>query len=235
MSFERSRTVSVEPPELGRTVGLAWARFVPEGPPKGSLLIVHGADSRKESHFDFARLARAAGWCALCFDLRGHGESDGPLDGRVLEDLAAMAALLPRDVPLALRGSSMGGYLAIVAAADLRVRAIVAICPAPADGLVLALRAGRFGFPVDAPSVQAFLAEHDDLRAIAEYEGALLLLHAEGDESVSYHHSVALENATAADPKRFILVPGGHHRSVQHDPELQAEALRWLERVVSGG
>src|SRR4029079_3869181 len=71
----RSRVVSVEPPELGRTAGLAWARFAPQTTPRGALLILHGAGSAKESHYDFARLARSAGWCALCFDARGHGES----------------------------------------------------------------------------------------------------------------------------------------------------------------
>jgi hypothetical protein len=29
-----------------------------------------------------------------------------------------------------------------------------------------------------------------------------------------------------------VIVPGGHHRSVQHDAELQGHALRWLRRVI---
>jgi hypothetical protein len=29
-------------------------------------------------------------------------------------------------------------------------------------------------------------------------------------------------------------VPGGHHRSVQHDRELQAVSLRFIERVLAG-
>jgi len=29
-------------------------------------------------------------------------------------------------------------------------------------------------------------------------------------------------------------VPGGHHRSVQHDPDLQAVSLRFIERAFSG-
>ena len=36
--------------------------------------------------------------------------------------------------------------------------------------------------------------------------------------------------ARAGEPSRLILLPGGHHRSVQHDPELQAIALAWLEK-----
>jgi alpha-beta hydrolase superfamily lysophospholipase len=233
MALGRSRTVSVDPPELGRSAGLAWARFAPEGPPRGALLILHGADSAKESHYDFARAGRAAGLCALAADLRGHGESEGALGAGVLDDLAVLASELPAGVPLVLRGSSMGGYLAIVAAEPLGARAVVAICPAPADGLVLGLRAGRFGFRAQRPELEAFLSDHDDLQAVSSYEGALLLLHAEGDEQVPYQHSVALETAAvSADPRRLILLPGGHHRSIQHDPELQAEALRWLERVL---
>jgi len=228
------RTVSVEPPQLGRTAGLAWARFVPDSsPPRGAILVLHGAGSCKEAHFDFGRAARAAGFAALCFDARGHGESDGALGAGALEDLAAMAGELPPGVPLALRGSSMGGYLAIVGAEHVGARAVVAICPAPADGLVRGLRAGRFDFRADEPRLLAFLSEHDDLQVVSAYRGGLLLLHAEGDESVPYTHSVALDAAAVdAEPKRLIVVPGGHHRSIQHDGELQAEALRWLGGVL---
>lgn len=233
----RTRTVAVAPPQLGATAGLAWARFAPDGPPRGSLLIIHGADSRKESHYDYARLARAAGWCALCFDVRGHGESEGALSATVLDDLGAMARELPGDVPLAVRGSSMGGYLAIVCAEPLGAAAVVAICAAPAAQLARGVvQERRFAFAARPDSLGAFLSEHDDLQAISAYRGALLLLHAEGDESVPYQHSIDLENAaTQAHPRRLLLLPGGHHRSIQHDPELQAESLRWLERAVGAG
>jgi hypothetical protein len=39
--------------------------------------------------------------------------------------------------------------------------------------------------------------------------------------------------AERARARRLIVVPGGHHRSVQHDGELQGETLRWLERVLA--
>jgi pimeloyl-ACP methyl ester carboxylesterase len=228
------RTVSTEPPELGRTAGLAWARFVPEGDPLGAILVLHGAGSCKESHFDFGRTARAAGFVALCFDARGHGESEGALGAGALDDLAAMTAQLPRGVPVAMRGSSMGGYFAVVGAEHVGARAVVAICSAPADGLIRGIRAGRFDFRADEPALLAFLSEHDDLQTVSGYRGGLLLLHAEGDESVPYQHSVALDAAAIeAEPKRLLVLPGGHHRSIQHDPELQAESLRWLERALA--
>jgi hypothetical protein len=31
---------------------------------------------------------------------------------------------------------------------------------------------------------------------------------------------------------RLIVVPAGHHRSIQHDSELQAVSLRFLQRAL---
>src|SRR5215472_7719960 len=117
----RTRTVTpVLPSEIDTHGGLAYSLWLPDAPRTG-VVILHGAGSCKENHHDFARAALAAGFAAVAFDQRGHGDSAGPLDDRALEDVAAMANLLRArsglaDLKLALRGSSMGGYLAIVAA-----------------------------------------------------------------------------------------------------------------------
>lgn len=52
------RTVSPDPPSLGRVDGLSYALFAPAAAPHGGVVICHGADSAKESHYDFARLLR---------------------------------------------------------------------------------------------------------------------------------------------------------------------------------
>jgi hypothetical protein len=36
----------------------------------------------------------------------------------------------------------------------------------------------------------------------------------------------------AAPASKLVVVPGGHHRSVQHDEELQGMAARWLARAL---
>ena len=59
---------------------------------------------------------------------------------------------------------------------------------------------------------------------------ALLLLHARGDERVPYTASQELHEA-AGEPKRLIVFPGGHHRSLQHDLEVQNLTARFLERA----
>jgi uncharacterized protein len=229
------RTVNVEPPaELGKHEGLSYALFVPASEPIGTVVVLHGAGSCKESHFDFARACRSDGLAALCFDMRGHGESDGALDARALSDVAAMAALA-RDrsgvEAVALRGSSMGGYMALVAATGAAARAVVAICPASAAGMARGLRDRRFDFRIDEAGLGAVLAEHDELRAAEALDVPLLLLHAEGDERVPVEHSREL--AARAPQAKLVIVPGGHHRSVQHDAELQGLALRWLRRVLA--
>ena len=216
------------PAELGKADGLAYSLWLPDGDPWAGLVILHGAGSCKESHHDFARAARSAGLAAVCFDQRGHGATGGAMDARVLDDVATVAGLLG-DVPLALRGSSMGGYLAILAAERVGAAAVIAICPASSDGLWRGLRSGELDFPADIPSLEAFLAEHPLM--VADLPTPLLLLHAEGDERVPVAHSREL--ARLAPRAELVVVPGGHHRSVQHDAELQGHALRWLRRVIA--
>src|SRR4051812_14170345 len=89
------RSIPRRPTEEGRENGLAYALWLPdEPPPWPGMVIVHGAGSRKENHADFARLATAAGWAALAFDLPGHGDSEPPMSGAALDDVIAMAGLL---------------------------------------------------------------------------------------------------------------------------------------------
>src|SRR5512132_1075363 len=133
------------PPELGTHEGLAYALFLPQSEPQAGVVILHGAGSAKESHFDFARLCRESGLAALAYDARGHGRSEGEFGPGALDDVLAMCGLMRRHAPLvALRGSSLGGFCAIHAAAlDPSLAAVVAICPAPEDRLLRGLRSGE--------------------------------------------------------------------------------------------
>lgn len=239
MWHSRTRIVNpVRPTEVGVEGGLAYSLWMPAaGPPPGGVVILHGAGSSKESHHDFARACVATGLAALAFDQRGHGESRGPMDDSVLDDVARMAALLRTragrpELPIALRGSSMGGYLAILAAPVLAASAVVAICPASAEGLRRGLHAGQLAFEADREALDRFLADHELQPAVEAMTGPLLLLHAEGDERVPVEHSRELARHMSSPSSRLITVPGGHHRSVQRDPELRAVSLRWIERAL---
>ncbi len=227
------RAVHVEPPsELGTRDGLAYALFLPEREAAGGVVSIHGAGSRKENHFDFTRAVRAAGYAAIVFDQRGHGESEGALGAGAIDDVATIASILPPG-PVALRGSSMGGFMALVAGAKLDVAAVVAICPATSALLARGLRSDDFDFRVDHERLYALLEVADERAAAAALGPRLLLLHAEGDERVPISSSRALHEA--APGSRLVAVPGGHHQSIQHDGELTALAVRFLTRALSTG
>jgi alpha-beta hydrolase superfamily lysophospholipase len=232
----------VLPVESGTDHGLAYTVWMPAGDPpaRGGVVVLHGAGSCKENHHDFARAAIALGLGAIVFDQRGHGQSERPMDGRALADVAAMAALLRERLgsagaPLALRGSSMGGYLAILAAAGVDAQAVVAICPASTEGLRRGLADDTLDLEADRDALYAWLDRHDLGRVVSELRAPLLLLHAEGDERVPIEHSRELAARMRAPGSRLIAIPGGHHRSIQHDEELQAVSLRFIVAALDAG
>jgi alpha-beta hydrolase superfamily lysophospholipase len=228
----------VLPSEIKVHDGLAYSLWLPEDRPRrGGLVVLHGAGSCKENHHDFARAALAAGFGAIAFDQRGHGASPGPMGAGALDDVTTMTELLRERsedpvLPVALRGSSMGGYVAILAAPRAKAHAVVAICPASGEGLRRGLLSRTFEFEADVPALERMLSEHDLHAAVRSLEIPVLLLHADGDEQVPVEHSRELAGGLASPDSRLITVPGGHHRSVQHDPELTAITLRWLSRVL---
>jgi fermentation-respiration switch protein FrsA (DUF1100 family) len=245
------------PDRTGTHRGLAYALWLPDAglarapdpeassrrlpdPPWPAVLICHGAGSRKENHADFARLAAAAGWAALSFDAPGHGDSEGEISPRTVDEVVGMARFLGGQSGVdrervAIRGSSMGGFLAIHAAAVApEIAGVIAICPAGERHLARGVRRGELEMPIaDSGALEAWLAEHDLRDAVERLEGRpLILLHAEGDDQIPPDWSIELYER-AAEPRKLVLVPGGSHRSVQHDPELQGVALRWLERQLA--
>ena len=227
------------PPELGTRDGLAYALFLPDGAPQAGVVILHGAGSAKESHFDFGRLCRDSGLAALVFDARGHGHSEGAFGPGALNDVLSMCELMRAHAPsVALRGSSMGGFCAIHAAVlDPSLAAVVAICPAPEDRLLRSLRSGELtDFEVDSGAVEPWLESLDLFDAVARLgsETAMLLLHARGDEQIPYTVSEELY-AAAHEPKRLLILPGGHHRSLQHDLEIQSLSRRYIEQAAARG
>jgi fermentation-respiration switch protein FrsA (DUF1100 family) len=242
------------PDREGSHDGLAYTLWLPDAPgaddrsgePGGELpppwpgvVILHGAGSRKENHADFARLAAANGWAALAFDQRGHGESEAAISPEAVADVGRMARLLAAvegvdPDRVAVRGSSMGGFMAIHgAAAAPEIAAVIAICPAGEHHLRRGVRSGELEMRVESrDELLGWLGDSDLRTAVERLAGRpLMLMHAEGDEQIEAAWSEELLEH-AAEPRRLLIAPGGDHRSLQHDSELQAEALRWTERAL---
>jgi fermentation-respiration switch protein FrsA (DUF1100 family) len=151
-----------------------------------------------------------------------------------------MVDLMREHTPkVALRGSSMGGFQALHAAAiaEPPLAAVVAICPAPEESLLIGLRRGGMfsekEIRMDAAQVEPWLETLDIRKAVASLAGrtAVMFMHAQGDESVPYTVSEELY-VVAGEPKRLLIVPGGHHRSLQHDGEMQAETIRFIQKSL---
>jgi uncharacterized protein len=231
------------PSEMGTHEGRPYWLWLPDTPPPWrGIVILHGAGSRKENHGDFGRAAADAGWAALAYDQRGHGEAADEMGPAALGDVAMMARLLADregvdPARVAVRGSSMGGYMAIhAAAASDAVAGVIAVCPASEDDLRRGLRRGDLEFRADERAradLDAWLSEHDIGEAVERLRGKpIILIHAEGDEQIPHQGSRALFER-AGEPRKLIVLPGGHHRSAQHDPEIQGVALSWMARYLT--
>jgi uncharacterized protein len=227
-------------PRGGTHNGLAYSLWMPdEAPPFPGVVVVHGAGSRKENHADFARLAIANGWAALTFDLPGHGDSEPEMSGAAVDAVVSMVDLLAvqpgvDSARIAVRGSSLGGFLAILAAAaSPEIAGVIAICPANEDHLARGVRSGRFEMRIGEPlDLEGWLLTQDVGEAVERIAGRpLILMHAEGDTQILSDHSEELYER-AGEPRKLVIAPGGAHTTVQHDPELQGTALRWLEREM---
>jgi pimeloyl-ACP methyl ester carboxylesterase len=217
----RPDVIALRAPHGPALAGLSWAA----SPGAPGILVIPGFGSRKENHADFASAAAARGMGALALDVRGHGASGGELDGGVMDDvMAGLEALSAQGLaPLGVRGSSMGGLLALHAAArDRRVRAVVAICPARPAGL-----ARRVGAPWPlALEPGPVVARHDGI--------ARGYWHATGDDRVPWGSTLALAGLTP-HPMRLHVAMGGTHGSLQHDAAVIGETVAFLHEHLAAG
>ena len=163
------------------------------------------------------------------------------MDGRAIDDVVSMADLLRianRRRPGRRAGSRCEGRAWAATSRSCprraaRAAAVVAICPAsgerpPARPRRRALHVRRR--PHRARGVPGRARRPSRADAL---EIPVLLLHAEGDEQVPVEHSRELAALLRSPRSRLIALPGGHHRSIQHDAELQAVSLRFIEQSLA--
>ena len=91
-------------------------------------------------------------------------------------------------------------------------------------------------FRCDAPATERWLEALDIYEAVGR-AGArtprCCCSTPAGDEQIPWTVSEEL-HAAAHEPKRLLVLPGGHHRSLQHDLELQAESRRFILAAAEG-
>jgi len=214
---------------------LAWRRVAGEGP---TVVWLGGfrSDMAGTKAQALAEWAEAAGRAYLRFDYFGHGESSGEFaQGTITrwrEDaLAVLDELVEGDVILV--GSSMGGWIACLAAMAWpeRVRALALVAPAPdfteklmepeippegraalaADGVWL--RPSDYGEPY--PITRELLedgARWSILPGPVAIEAPVRILQGGEDPDVPWRHALELAQGLKSDDVVFTLVKDGDHR-----------------------
>jgi lysophospholipase len=163
-------------PTTTPTIGGLYAeQFLPSGPPKGVVVVTHGYAEHCGRYRELAHVLVGAGWAALSYDVRGHGQSPG-VRGFVdrfdtyLEDLAAVQAaarkLAPEGAPLVLLGHSHGALITLRALCGERPPQDVkaAIVSSPYLALRLAVPAYKKALARVASRVAPKLAQPNALR-----------------------------------------------------------------------
>jgi pimeloyl-ACP methyl ester carboxylesterase len=181
--------------------------------------------------------AQATGGGYLRFDYFGHGESDGAFEDGVIsrwrEDALAVIDDLTEG-PLVLVGSSMGGWLACLAAIARpdRVKAMVLIAPAPdfteklmepelSDEAKAAIaRDGRWirpseyddgGYAITRELLEDG-ARWSILNGPVPIDVPVRVLQGGADPDVPWTHALELANSLTSEDVVFTLIKDGDHR-----------------------
>ncbi len=221
--------------DRGDGVALAWARQDGDGP---AVVFLPGfaSDMRGAKASALAAACAAAGRAMLRFDYSGHGESggafgDGTIGGWLADALAVIDRLTAE--PLVLVGSSMGGWIALLAALARpgRVAGLVGIAAAPDftetlmwEAMAPPERAAlmRDGF-LDVPSqygaptrVTRTLIEegrrHLLLGGAIPLHCPVRLLHGQRDPDVPWETALHLADRLQGSDVRVLLLKDGDHR-----------------------
>lgn len=225
---------------------------------RGMAVLVHGFSSTMDSSTNSRLVAVLPenGVAVLCFDLRGHGASDGQIQDLTLS--AAVEDLLGavhwacvgwpglRNVPRVVVGSSFGGAVALAGAA--RAGACGLVLKAPVSDMASMQREARgedgmrqwretgYGLlpgkggmiPVHYALIEDSL-QYDLPRMALESGLPIRIVHGRRDEVVPCEHSERL-CALVGDRARLLVLDGGDH---QFTDEADFERMSsFLERQV---
>ena len=180
--------------------------------------------------------AREAGHGTLLFDYSGHGQSGGAFEEGTIsawraDALAAIDA--QTEGPLVLVGSSMGGWMALLAATARpeRVRGLVLIAPAPdfTEKLMwpefspeqqaeildqgFTLRPSDYGAPY--PITRALIEDGrrwSILDTPIAFDGPVRILQGMQDPDVPWGHALALAASLTSPDVVLTLIKQGEHR-----------------------
>jgi alpha-beta hydrolase superfamily lysophospholipase len=228
MQIERVKFAGARGQELGAHLDR------PPGPPGAHALFAHCFTCGKDfkATRTISRVLVEEGWAVLRFDFAGLGESEGDFSRTGfpdnVDDVVAAAAWLAREhePPRLLIGHSLGGAVVLHAARRIAGCRAVATLATSTDLLELRrllrgreLEMSREGEITVTIAGRRFrlgeaffagLSGGDPLRAAAELDRPLLVLHSPQDEIVEFAHAERLF-AAAGPPRSLVSLDGAAH------------------------
>ena len=222
-------------------------RHTPGATPTVVFLPGYASDMTGTKALALEAWAKGEGRAFLRMDYAGCGESEGEFAQQTLADwlgdvLAAIDELV--EGPVVLVGSSMGGWLMLLAARARpeRVVALVGVAAAPdftdwgfsQDEKLDLLREGAIRRPNPygpEPTLytRAFWQSGEANRVLGgpiAFDGAVRLLHGQRDPDVPWHHSTHLAGLlTSADVQTWLVKDGDHRLSRDLDIALLIRAV----------
>jgi pimeloyl-ACP methyl ester carboxylesterase len=198
---------------------------------------LHGIADDRRGGTGIAQRFTPHGFEVIAYDSRAHGTSSGSVCTYGVLEKKDLARVLDKEPPgpVALIGHSLGGAVALQAAAeDSRISLVVAIAPY-SDLRTVAIERAPF-FASQSQIDRTFrLAEQeggfaiDDaspLAAAPRIHCAVLLLHGAADTDTRPAHSRRLFDALAC-PKELIMLP-----ALCHDDPLDDGTWRRIEEAI---
>ena len=212
--------------------------------PKPTALLLHGLPGI-EKNYDLAHALRDAGWNSMIFHYRGSWGSGGDYRFETLADdvraaldnLSSGAHEQVDSTRFALVGHSMGGWAAMKAGSDDRVRAVVTVGAVtdPSRVHFTAAMAREVFTPfLTGITPDEFETQWKGLEGMLEEAGSLekplLFVHAANDSIVPVEQARLLHEASGGRA-RLELHPEANHAFVWHRRWLIDLIIGWLDEA----
>ena len=208
--------------------------WIPAEKARGTLLFCHGNAGNISDRLESIRVLNQLGLNVFIFDYRGYGKSSGsPSEKGTYRDAAAAydsltAKLRIKPQALVMMGRSLGGAVAIQLAQEKKAAAL--ICEATFTSVE---ELGRHFYPY-LPVKLFIFDRYDSLSKVGKLSLPQLYVHSRSDDLIPFRQGKQLYEA-AAEPKRFLVISGGHGQGFEDAPGEYIPVLdAFLSKAMSG-
>jgi fermentation-respiration switch protein FrsA (DUF1100 family) len=183
--------------------------WIPANRPRGTVVYCHGNSGNMGSNAHLAPEFFKRGFNLLLWDYRGYGQSGGrPSEKGFYDDARAAfdaAEAMSDRLPILVYGISLGGAVAVQLATDRPAAALIV-----EGAFTTAADIARRWYP-SVPLDRLLSVSFDSASKVATLEGMPKLFgHSLRDEVIPFQSGRILYTSAAA-PKTFVLLAGGHN------------------------